>query len=182
MPQNTVSDASREAVCSYFRTADSSVFKTRELQKLVGKMKGEWGLPASTSFEEVVKCAGLVKVRLAFPSRPEVRYCKEGVSIYELVLSVKPESYLTHHTALHLHGLVENAPENVFVNAEQSPKPRWESHLQQEKIDWAFQRQPRTTSNIAEYDERRVFLLSGQGGPGNDESFVPRLCQPCGAE
>jgi predicted transcriptional regulator of viral defense system len=160
--QASVNDASRRVILSFFNALDKGVFKTRELQKLIAERKGEWGCPSPTSFDEIVKCIPLTKVRLAFPSRPEVRYCKNDVSIYELALSVKPDAYLTHHTALHLHGLLKKEPEDIFVNAEQSPKPRWDSNLEQERIDWAFQRRPRTTSNIAEYVNRRIFLLSGK--------------------
>lgn len=162
MSGSSISDASRIAIRSFFEETGKRIFKTRELQKAINGNRSGWGVPSSTSFEQIVECAALTKTRLAFPSRPETRYVKEGVSAYQLALAVKSDSYLTHYTALHLNGLLDQEHKDIFVNSEQSPKPRGESSLKQETVDGAFQRKPRTTNNFAEYEERKIYLLSGK--------------------
>ena len=41
---------------------------------------------------------------------------------YELALSLRPDSYLSHGSAAFLHGLTDQEPEFIYVNKEQSPK------------------------------------------------------------
>ncbi len=104
----------------------------------------------------------LKAVKISFPSRPETRYLwGDDVSIYQLALSLKPESYLTHYTAIFLHGLTEQVPKTIYLNFEQPFKGRPETTLEQKSIDWAFRQKPRTTNNIAPYGEHRICLLNG---------------------
>ncbi len=164
-----------DAITSYFQSSKQRIFKTRELQQLISTMRAEWKVARSVPLETIVDYARLKKVRLAFPGRPETRYCVGGVSVYEVALSLSPRSYLTHHTALYLNKLIDREPLEVYVNCEQSEKPRWETSLDQKGIDRAFGQQPRITNNIAEYGERRIYLLSGKqtGGLGVVSKATP---------
>jgi hypothetical protein len=65
-----------------------------------------------------------------------------------------------------LNGLTADEPECIYVNSEQTEKPRWESTLEQATIDSAFRRPPRTTSNVAQYDNKRILLLNGKHTAG----------------
>lgn len=176
----------RNAIRSYFQSSEKRIFKTRELRQLISTMRAEWKAAHTVPFDAVVEYGGLKKVRLAFPGRPETRYCVGSVSVYEVALSLSPLSYLSHHTALFLNKLIEREPLEVFVNCEQSGKPRWEANLEQESIDWAFEQKPRMTNNIAQYEDRRIYLLSGKqtGGLGVASKAAPDslLVQTTGVE
>jgi predicted transcriptional regulator of viral defense system len=162
MPEDGIDQASGKAIWSYFHSTERRIFKTRELRKIISTRRFEWGVPRSVSFDAIVQHAALKKIRLAFPNRAEIRYCFDAVSVYELALSLTPKSYLTHHTALYLHELIDDEPNDVYVNSEQSVKPRWDTELDQQSIDRAFQRPVRTTSNIATYDKWRICQVSGK--------------------
>ncbi len=70
----------------------------------------------------IVDKTELRMIRLAFETRPEIRYTWGKVSVYDLALSLKSEAYLSHQTAIYLHGLTDFQPNNVYVNSEQSKK------------------------------------------------------------
>jgi hypothetical protein len=59
------------------------------------------------------------------------------------------------------HGLTEQIPKTIYINAEQTPKPRPAARLEQNRIDLAFRSPMRKTSLVAEVGEMRVCLLNG---------------------
>ncbi len=168
MTDQEISESGRKTIRAFFDAKDQRIFKTRELQRLIHGMRATWELPASISFDEILGYTGLRKIHLSFPSRPEVRYCKAGTSVYELSLCLQKNIYVTHHTALFLNGLADDEPTDVYVNAEQSEKPRWDTYLEQKNIDLAFKRRPRTTNRVAQYERWKIHQLSGKqtGGIG----------------
>ena len=166
MSEKTIDGESRSSIRSYFGGLGKQIFKPREISQLVTSHRGAWGVPQSCSAEDVMTAVaeetGLQMVKFSFPSRPESRYLLGDLSVYEVILSLRPNCYFTHSTALYLNGLSESEPTVIYVNSEQSPKPRWDSSLSQEGIDRAFKRPPRITNNTAQFREYTVFLLSGK--------------------
>jgi hypothetical protein len=63
---------------------------------------------------------------------------------------------------MYLHGLIENIPQTIYTNREQSRKPRYASDLSQENLDRAFARPMRKTNQIAKYDRFKIYLLNGK--------------------
>ncbi len=72
---------------------------------------------------------------LIFPIALSSRYVWGNVPLYELILSLKPNSYLTHYTAVYFHDLTEQVPKTIYINVEQERKPRPKNALVQERID-----------------------------------------------
>ena len=72
--------------------------------------------------------------------------------------------YYTHRTALYIHKLINDPPDKIYVNFEQrrSSASNYSSSLSQERIDFAFSRTQRVTTNIANFKEYKVYLLNGQ--------------------
>ncbi len=102
--------------------------------------------------------------RVVFPSRDYtdvVRYVWGEASPYQLALSLKRDSYLSHATALFLHGLTDQIPRTIYVNHEQSSKPQSNS-LSEESIHKAFSRKPRMSNYVYSYDGWQLTLLSGK--------------------
>ncbi len=84
------------------------------------------------------------------------------LSVYKVGLSLRPGAYLSHGTAVFLHGLSDQIPKTIFVNKEQSSKPASTSPLSQEGIDRAFANAQRSSRYVLAYEGFRFVLLSGK--------------------
>ncbi len=86
--------------------------------------------------------------RLRSASAPNItRYIwgdGDNVSPTALALSTKRDSYLSHGSALWVHGL-GGSERQVYVNHEQREKPRNSGELTQADIDKVFKNKPRAT-------------------------------------
>ena len=91
----------------------------------------------------------------------KIRFAVGDVSEYSVALSLRPESYLTHASAIFLHGLTDSIPKTVYANREQSPKAS-RGRLTQEGIHRAFSRPQRKSSYEFRYEGRTIVLLSGK--------------------
>lgn len=91
-------------------------------------------------------------------------------------MSVRPTGYLSHQTALYLHGLTPVLPDPIYANVEQQGDGRNDSILTQDAINRAFRRQPRISSNQAEFSGSNICLISGKrtGEVGVIEASHPR--------
>ncbi|HYP41897.1 MAG TPA: hypothetical protein VEX13_16185, partial [Chloroflexia bacterium] len=76
---------------------------------------------------------------------------------------LRPNGYLSHRTAMQYHQLIDEDGENaIYLNVEQTPKPRPHGNLEQFRIDAAFKRPSRTTQNQAQDRNYTFYLLSGK--------------------
>lgn len=100
------------------------------------------------------------EVRVGYRAIP--RYVWGDASAFEVALSLRPRSYLSHASAVFLHGLTTQIPKTVYVNQEQSPKPTPSGGLSQQRIDHAFRSRPRLTNYVFAYRETRLVLLNGK--------------------
>lgn len=107
-----------------------------------------------------MKRVELVPVHHGITSKA-VRYVWKEASPYEIALSLKRNSYLCYATALFLHGLNDQIPALILVNAEQSPKPS-SGVLTQEGIDRAFAGRQRESNFIFRFDDNQTVLISGK--------------------
>ena len=103
------------------------VYSSGDLTLLYNELRSEWNLPKNLTrnkFQElVIESQTLKEVNLAatypFDSK---RYHRGAFSNYELALSLRPDSYLSHGSAAFLHALTDQEPDFIYVNKEQSPK------------------------------------------------------------
>ena len=103
------------------------------------------------------------KIEIELPKKTTTKYTFTDVSDYEIALSLNPNSYLSHYTAMFLHGLTDNVPKIIYTNTEQFKKSVDNSGpMQQVNIDRAFSRPMRKTNNIAQFDDLEVVLLNGK--------------------
>lgn len=151
--------------------ATSGLFGPRELESLVSAHRASWGLPVSWSVKKIVRLleteAPLRALTLAptpgssFPRT--LRYVWGDPSPFLIALSIRPDTYLTHGTAVFLHGLNDQIPKTIYVNKEQSEKPSNPSSLTQAGIDRTFRYgSPRTSNFQFEFDTYRVVVLNGK--------------------
>jgi hypothetical protein len=99
------------------------------------------------------------------PSRP--------TTPYEVALSLRGGSYLSHASAVFLHALTSEIPRTVYVNKEQSPKPESTGTLTQAGIDRAFRNAPRTSNYQYMFEDTRLVLLSGKHTNNLEVSDIP---------
>jgi predicted transcriptional regulator of viral defense system len=89
----------------------------------------------------------------------KARYVTGDLSILQIACSFYKNSYLSHATALYVHGLLPEG--KVFVNHEQTPK-KTTSRLSQGRIDQAFRNQPRRSSFVFQTGATAITFLNGK--------------------
>ena len=94
--------------------------------------------------------------------RPFARYIWGDASPFEVALSLRKGSYLSHASAVFAHGLTQQIARTVYVNKEQTPKPSPKGSLVQARIDQAFRGLPRQSHYIFTYKDTRLVLLNGK--------------------
>lgn len=90
------------------------------------------------------------------------RYLLEGATAFEVALSLRGDSYLSHASAVFLHGLTEQLPLRIYVNREQAAKLEPEGELTQAALTRAFSRPGRETSYVLSGPGYEVVLLNGK--------------------
>ena len=153
-------------IVSLFENSDSRIYTPKDLDMLLNVNRDFWRLAKSLSTKSFTELL-LTKTRLTkhefqFPSQKIVRYSWDDISVFELALSIKKNSYLTHYTASSLHGLTEQIPKVIYVNFEQPQNNRHKVELIQENIDKAFSKAQRQSQNIAIFNDYRICLLNGK--------------------
>jgi len=91
-----------------------------------------------------------------------VRYLWGDVSPYVVALSLRAGGYISHGSAVFIHGLTDQVPKTIYVNLEQSPKPKPRLGLSQERIDLAFSHRQRLSNLSYRFDAYTIVLLSGK--------------------
>ncbi|MGS4180402.1 hypothetical protein ACEUUV_11900, partial [Staphylococcus pseudintermedius] len=88
------------------------------------------------------------------------------VSPYEIALSLLSRSFLSHYSGLYVHDLTLNNPKDIYINKEQSKKPRDSNNakLTQGKVNYAFSKPMRKTKSIYNFNYKntlyRVHVLN----------------------
>jgi len=160
------------AILRFFERSPKKVFHFQDLSRILAENTDEWQLAASTSSEKFIQLLstkGALREVQIVPSekhpgaRRFTRYVWGEASPFSVALSMRKDSYLSHGTAVFLHGLNDQIPRRViYVNQEQSPKPKPESTLSQESIDRAFRGHQRQSTLIYRYGETEFLVLSGK--------------------
>jgi len=155
------------AIVRLFETAQTHVYSRKDLVEILAENRENNTLPQSTTLEEFVDFLskhGLKKTTLTSDQYPAItKYCWGNASPFELGGSLRPNSYLSHGTAIFLHGLTDQFPATIYSNKEQSEKPQQSrSSLSQEGIDRAFKNKQRESAYVLKEGRWRFVLLSGQ--------------------
>ncbi len=157
----------KEQVVSLFEQLPQKVFSEADLRRILELRRIPWRLPDYFNAPDFIQF--LMKerrlVRQAFESKDyghRIVYAWGEVTDYQLAVAIKPGAYLSHWTAAFLHGLTGQVPVTIYVNKEQSEKPRASGQISQEAIDRAFSNAPRVSNYAFEFRKRRVCLLSGK--------------------
>jgi hypothetical protein len=181
----------KKDIVRWFADHSPGVFSHKEIGHILAEHRDEWRLSdyitTRDAIDFLVKNTELREVALAPINhknvRPEKRYVWGNVSPFRLALSLKPQAYLTHATAMFLHGLSDQIPQRIYVNKEQSLK-RTRGGLTQESIDRAFSSKQRESTFLFRIEDSVAVLLWGKNtgrlevGPfphGNENLEVTRI-------
>lgn len=156
-----------KALQSYLQQHPGGVFSKKELSGMLASAKKALHLPRDISTESLVgsleEAGALRKAVLTSPLyEPFTRYILAGASPYQLALSLRPGSYISHGSAMFLHALTQQLPRTIYVNKEQSVKPASTGVLSQESINRAFSGAGRESNYVFEFEDWRVVLLNGK--------------------
>ena len=106
----------------------------------------------------------------------------QPVSPYAIALSLSTHAYVSHYSALYLHGLTLNVPKPIYVKSRRTKAknpPREPGSLTQAQLDSSFSLPARATRNIYTFDyegaTREVYLLekSAEVDKGITKVFAP---------
>lgn len=152
----------------WFREVNKHAFSIPELKRIFKEKIDDWNLPRKTKFDEFLnhlltnEILNLIEIELP---RDETlnKYVFEEPSIFEIALSIKSKSYLSHYSAMFLHGLTDNLPKTIYTNTELKMTKNFNSkELEQSNIDRAFACNARQSNQIAKYDNIEIYLLNSK--------------------
>lgn len=158
------------AILRHFERIGTRVYSELDLKKIVAETRGEWNLSMTTGLNDVIALLSDKGALRQFRIRPTdahpaarvfVRYAWGRVSPFKLGLSMFKASYLSHGTAVFLHGLNDQIPRRaIYINHEQAPKPPTDkASLSQGSVDRAFGRPQRLSTLRYQYDDDNSFLV-----------------------
>lgn len=150
---------------STFDSQGITALGVRQLQVLLQKNRRNWEISPELSFTKflkfMLKRSKLRDITLeSVDYGSQTRYVWRRPSVHAVALSIKSKSYLSHHTAVFLQGLSDQPSERVYVNHEQSPKPRGNG-LSQESLNRAFASKQRESKLMYSYNKSRIVVLNG---------------------
>jgi len=159
-------------ILKFFHTYEKSVYTYSDLAKVLSDNRANWRLAGRmtvTEFIRFLKEKGNLREITLEPERKDwlrvselTRYTWDVVSPYLVALSIKPRSYLSHGTAVFLHGLTEQISNTLYVNSEQRPKPHSAGQLLQQGIHNAFKNKQRYSSLAYHSEETRFVIVNGK--------------------
>lgn len=163
----TVIEKAQKNIEACFDTLETNLFLKIDIGNILTNKRIQWHLPKSLKLDDflsyLTKVSKLKEIVLVSPNydKTYTRFAWMNLSPYQLSLSLRSRSYLSHHTAMYLHGLIKTAPKTIYVNSEQSSKIREETGLEQNMIDLAFKSKPRISKYIFTHENWRICCLSG---------------------
>lgn len=163
-----------DAIKAFFESEDHKVFSENDLKQIYYHNNRAWNLPDTMSFgrfmDRVGHQIGILKIQIealemhSYTSEKLDRYLIGDPSVYEIALSLRGNSYLSHYSSMFLHGLTQQIPKNIYVSFEQSEKPKKAStgEITQSAIDNAFTKPQRESGQIYRYGEYSFILLTSK--------------------
>lgn len=152
-------------IVAELNSSPTNIFMRKDINKLLSINREQWRLPASITpnkfIDNLLKNTKLERHTFDFPHQKTVRYTWGMVSPYAIILSIKTNTYFTHHTAMYIHNLIDYHPDTIYLNLEQPPHTIHGTNLIQANIDRAFAQNVRISNNRTIYNSKNVILLNG---------------------
>lgn len=141
-----------------------AAWSRKNFERLLNQNREEWDAPKSLTTSGLIDF--LIDNEIVRPVEiaskaygRKTRYTLGRPSRLQFAISFFKDSYLSHASALEVHGL--GGSEMIYVNREQTPK-RTTSRLSQGRIDMAFKNQPRRSAFEFVGGSFKVTFLNGK--------------------
>jgi len=162
--------AARGQIIAHFENLPRNAYTDADLAGILFQRAGEWRLAANTTVDRFVRFlleATAMRMVSIVPvgenvHRTVTRYVWADASPYAVAATLESRAYLSHGTAVLLHGLTDQLPSVICVSREQSQQYGRESTLEQEGIDNAFRQPERRSNALFTYDNFQFVLLHGK--------------------
>jgi hypothetical protein len=159
----------RARLQGFFEKSAKKAFNKQDLTRVFAEEYEALQLPEGLRFTKFLELL-LTETKLRevtlksenYPDREETRFVWGSPSVYSLALSLRKNSYLSHGSAVFLHGLNDQIPKTVYLNCEQSPKPRLSGTLTQEGIDRAMSKSQRESQFTFKYGDSEIVIVNGK--------------------
>jgi predicted transcriptional regulator of viral defense system len=158
----------RPDIIRYFDALPSKILHHTDLSRILNEQRAFWRLTldtTTTSFIHFLIDSGKLSVfEFPFqkPYKKKTVYAWGNAPFYEVVLGISSKCYLSHYSAVKIHGLTEQTPKTIYINEEQRLESWLAGKLTQKTIAAAFQRPVRVTTRVAETSDYRVIFLNGK--------------------
>jgi predicted transcriptional regulator of viral defense system len=169
MPKQTRLSIAKKDIFSLFDDSPKKVYSLAELARIVTEHRTFWRLARKTNARQFVqflieqKRMTQIDLRSAkYATQRATRYLWDSPTPYAVALSIRKNAYLSHGTAVFLHGLNDLIPKTIYLNAEQSAKPAPKGNLTQAGIDRAFSNQQRQSSLSYAYGDQNITVINGK--------------------
>lgn len=155
------------SIRAFFKNHPQTVYTREQLGETLESQRQLWNLPVSMDtnkfIQKLLDIEILQQREILFSGAPQakVRYKKASASAFEIAVSLVKKSFLSHFSAVFLHGLTTQVPKTIYVSFEQGKKNRDTQELRQEAVDAAFAKPQRRSGTTAVYEGYTLILHSG---------------------
>jgi predicted transcriptional regulator of viral defense system len=154
-------------ISKFFEESGRHVYTRDALGDVLARNRTIWNIPDYVQTDKFIEFltteSELSVVQVSSEHyRSATRYIWRRASPFAVALSLRPDAYLSHGTAVFLHGLTEQIPSLIYVNKEQTPKLRSASVVTPESVARAFSGQQRKSQYSFSYENSTIILLSGK--------------------
>lgn len=155
------------SIKAFFRDGTRKVYSKELLSEVLEQKRTLWNLPLSMYtdkfIERLLNSEIVSKREIIFSGTylKKERYLISDASVFQVALSLVNKSYLSHYTAVYLHGLTNQIPKTIYISFEQSKKNNVDRELEQSAIDSAFSRPQRKSSTTTIYEGYTFLLHNG---------------------
>lgn len=139
----------RHAIRNDIRALSPRAWSRKDIETFLKERRSAWNAPAHLNTSGLIDF--LLENRLVKNGEiiseygSKSRYIVGKLSLLQFACAFYKGSFLSHSTALHLHGI--GPLQEILVNHEQSPK-KTTSRLSQGRINLAFENSPRSSSYV----------------------------------
>ena len=153
------------------KNKETEIYTYDQLRVVLKEHREQWDLPNAFHIDSFIRAlqegkVGLKKTTFLFYPVHITRYVLgtiEYSDALKIAASLNKKAYLSHYTALYLHGLTEQLPKNIYASYEQKATPNnGPVTLVQANIDRAFRGAPRVSKNEADCGDYKIILLNGK--------------------
>lgn len=155
------------SIKSFFKDGTRKAYSKNQLSEVLEQNRTKWNLPISMNtekfIEKLLSSEILSKHEIIFNGGylKKERYLASDSTVFQIAISLINKSYLSHYTAVYLHGLTNQIPKTIYISFEQSKKNNVKRELAQDAIDSAFSKPQRTSGTTTIYDGYTFLLHNG---------------------